>query len=37
MLEKKLKQIPKSELIKDRWYLGRGRNSNIGMARIFWL
>lgn len=30
MLEKKLKQIPKSELIKGKWYLGRGRNSNIG-------
>jgi len=30
MLEKKLKQIPKKKLIKDRWYLGRGRNSNVG-------
>lgn len=24
------KQIPEHELIIDRWYLGRGRNSNIG-------
>lgn len=24
-----LKQLPKEKLIKDRWYLGRGRNSNI--------
>ena len=30
MLEKKLKQIRKKELIKNRWYLGRGRNSNVG-------
>jgi hypothetical protein len=30
MLEKRLKQIPMKELIKNRWYLGRGRNSNIG-------
>lgn len=30
MLEKKLKQIPKTELIKGKWYLGRGRNSNLG-------
>ncbi|MFH0832087.1 MAG: hypothetical protein V1886_04460 [archaeon] len=30
MLEKKLRQIPKTELIKGKWYLGRGRNSNIG-------
>lgn len=29
-IEQKLKQIPKQELIKDRFYLGRGRNSNIG-------
>ena len=28
----KYKQIPKSKLIKYRWYLGRGRNNNIG----FW-
>jgi hypothetical protein len=25
-------QIPEQELIKDRWYVGRGRNSNVG----FW-
>ncbi|MEK6758009.1 MAG: hypothetical protein AABX88_02675 [Nanoarchaeota archaeon] len=33
MLEEKInsyKQIPKKELIKNRWYLGRGRNSNVG-------
>ena len=30
MLEKRLRQIPKNNLIKDRWYLGRGRNSNVG-------
>lgn len=24
------KQIPEHELIIDRWYMGRGRNSNIG-------
>lgn len=28
----KYKQIPKDKLIKGRWYVGRGRNSNIG----FW-
>ena len=28
----KYKQIPKMNLIKGRWYIGRGRNSNIG----FW-
>jgi hypothetical protein len=30
MLEKKLKQIPKKELVEKRWYLGRGRNANLG-------
>lgn len=30
MLEKKLKQIPKNKLVKGRWYLGRGRNNNLG-------
>lgn len=30
MLEKRLKQIPQRKLIKGRYYLGRGRNSNIG-------
>ena len=30
MLEKKLRQIPRNDLIKGRWYLGRGRNANIG-------
>ena len=29
-IEKKLKQIPKNKLIKERYYLGRGRNNNIG-------
>lgn len=28
----KHKKIPKDKLIKYRWYLGRGRNSNVG----FW-
>lgn len=31
MLEKKLKQIPKKELIDKKYYLGRGRNGNIGL------
>ncbi len=30
MLEKKLRQIPENRLVKGRYYLGRGRNSNIG-------
>ncbi len=30
MLEKKLRQIPESRLVKGKYYLGRGRNSNIG-------
>ncbi len=30
MLEQRLKQIPKKELIEGGYYLGRGRNSNIG-------
>ena len=30
MLEKILKPILKKKLIKDRWYLGRGRNNNVG-------
>jgi len=30
MLEKILQQIPKKRLIKNNWYLGRGRNSNVG-------
>jgi|TARA_B100002003_G_C14110407_1_gene534072 hypothetical protein len=30
MLEQILEQIPKEELIEDRWYLGRGRNNNLG-------
>lgn len=30
MLERKLNQLPKIELIKGTWYFGRGRNSNIG-------
>ncbi len=30
MIEKIFGQIPKKELITDKWYLGRGRNSNIG-------
>ena len=30
MLEKKLRQIPKEQLVKGKGYLGRGRNSNIG-------
>lgn len=30
MLEEILEQIPKEELIKGRWYLGRGRNNNLG-------
>jgi hypothetical protein len=28
----RFKQIPKKKLIKGRWYIGRGRNSNLG----FW-
>ena len=31
MLEKRLTQIPKENLMKDRWYLGRGRCSNFGV------
>jgi len=31
MLEKKLKQIPKKDLIKGRWYSGKGRNSDVGL------
>lgn len=30
MLEKKLRQISKNDLVKGKWYLGRGRNSNLG-------
>lgn len=30
MLEKILEIIPKDKLAKGKWYLGRGRNSNIG-------
>lgn len=30
MLEKRIEQLPKNRLIKGGWYLGRGRNSNIG-------
>lgn len=30
MLEKKLKQIENADLRIGGWYLGRGRNSNIG-------
>lgn len=30
MLEKIVNQIPFEDLIKGQWYLGRGRNSNIG-------
>lgn len=26
-----LKQIPRCKLKKNRWYLGRGRNSNVGL------
>jgi len=30
MIEKILKQIPKKNLKEGRWYIGRGRNNNIG-------
>ncbi|MBS3090657.1 hypothetical protein J4433_02715 [Candidatus Pacearchaeota archaeon] len=30
MLEKKLRQIPKEHLVKGKWFLGRGRNSDVG-------
>ena len=30
MLETILEQIPKEHLVKNTWYLGRGRNSNAG-------
>ena len=32
MLEKIVSQIPKDQLVENSWYLGRGRNSNVG----FW-
>ncbi len=31
MVKIELKQIRKEKLVKNRWYLGRGRNSNIGL------
>jgi hypothetical protein len=27
----KLSPIPKSQLVKDRWYVGRGRNGNVAL------
>ncbi|MFH1248886.1 MAG: hypothetical protein V1660_01935 [archaeon] len=30
MLEKNLTQILEKDLIKGKWYVGRGRNSNVG-------
>lgn len=32
MIEKILTQILKEQIIQNRWYLGRGRNTNIGLS-----
>lgn len=31
MVKIEFRQINKKKLVKNRWYLGRGRNSNIGL------